>query len=465
MARVKRGARTKASPDPRRHAIEVVSMALSGRAFAQDEIDARSGQLAAADRRLLTEIVCGVVRRRLTLDRVLQAFASRPIHRLDPAILQILRVAAYQVLFMDRVPPHAAVNESVRLARATGHAKASGFVNAVLRELLRSISMTDSAEGPADRLVPRDGGWLRFSRPVLPDPGDRAAHLSAAYSYPPWAVRRWIERFGEETAVEIMRASNLPPATTVRPNASRLDADALVQRLAAEGVEARALEGGRCVELPRGVVPFALESFVRGEFQPQDDSAAKVAPLLDPRPGERILDLCAAPGGKATHLAELAQGKARIDAVDVSRDKLALLEANLSRLGLKGVECFASDGAAFARERPGAYDAVLVDAPCSNSGVLRRRVEARWRLNRSVIEELVVMQWELLGAAVAALKPGGRLVYSTCSLEREENQDMTQRAADTFGLDVVEETQTLPSREHDGAYAALLRKPEGDTTP
>lgn len=465
MAKRKRAGASRASPDPRRHAIEVASLALSGRAFVQEEINARSAQLSPPDRRLLAEIAYGVVRRRLTLDCVLEAFSSRPLKRVEPAVLQTLRAAAFQILFMDRVPPHAAVNEAVRLTRATGHGNATGFVNAVLRQILRSARRTASAHGEPECRVPRDEGWALFSKPVLPSAKDRAAYLSAAYSYPEWAVRRWVERFGEEQAVEIMRVSNLPPRPSLRPNVSRLDADTLVQRLAEEGVDAHVAEGGRVVELPPGANLLELEAFARGDFQPQDDSAARVAPLLGPRPGERILDLCAAPGGKATHLAELSGGKARVDAVDLSREKLQLLRANLQRLGLEGVDCIAGDAAAFARERPGAYDAALLDAPCSNSGVLRRRAEARWRLSEQSVRELVEMQANLLDAAAAALKPAGRLVYSTCSLEPEENQEAARRVADARGLEIAEEIQTLPTPEHDGAYAALLRRREGNPAP
>lgn len=449
------------SPNPRRHAIEVVSLALEGKAFAQDEMERRlrTSRISDADRRLLHEIAYGVIRRKASLDCALAAVLTRSLADVQPAVLQILRTAAFQMLFMDRVPPYAAVSEAVELARATGHARAAGFVNAALRKLAREARRSDEPEGPEDRRIPRDEGWVGFPKAVLPDPSQRAEFLAAAYSYPAWAVRRWLDRYGEETAVRIMRVMNKVAPVSVRPNYSRLGPGELREKLAAEGVDARPSASGRTLVLPHNVHFSALASFAEGDFQPQDDAASLAAPMLAPQPGERVLDLCAAPGGKATHLAELLRGEGRIDAVDVSEEKLNHLRLNLRRLGLKGVECFAANGAAFAKARAGTYDAALVDAPCSNSGVLRRRVEARWRLGEEALKELAAIQHALLAAAAEALKPGGRLLYGTCSLEPEENQETARWGAGTCGLTLEREEQLLPCEQHDGAYFALMRKP------
>ena len=455
--------RGRPSRDPRRNAVEVISLALDGHAFAQDELDerGRAGGLSDADRRLMAEIAYGVIRRRMTLDSVLAAVSTRPLKDMDPALLQVMRVGACQILFMDRVPDHAAVNESVRLARSTGHARGAGFVNAVLRQLTRVARKTDWPEGPPDHCVPGPrGGWITFTRSVLPPPTDRTAHLAAAYSLPEWVAHRWIARFGEDEAIGLMKLANRPAPASVRPNRLRASAEQLKTRLAEEGVAAAVSPSGRTLRLPAHTNPAQLAAFERGELQPQDDSAAAVAPFLVPRPGERILDLCAAPGGKTTHIAELMNDEGVLIAVDVSRRKLRRLCENVRRLGLAVVECVASDGVRFASDHPGEFDAVLVDAPCSNSGVLRRRVEARWRLNDTSLGELTEIQRRLLQAAAATVRVGGRLVYSTCSLEPEENEDLVRQCLGSAEMALEREQQILPSETADGAYMARLRKGE-----
>ena len=449
-------------PNPRRRAMEIISRALDGNGFAQDllEVSAARDGFGDADRRLVAEMVYGVIRRKATLDAVLQAMSSRPLDRIEPAALQALRLGAYQLVFMDRVPPHAAVSESVRLTRATGHSGASGFVNAVLRQMLRSGQRSRAPRQPVAHCVPLDtGGWYCWTRPVLPDAANRDAHLAAAYSYPEWIVSRWTARYGEGRAVELMRLMNRPAATHVRANTLRTTPEDLLARLADEGVRAEQDAEGRTLRLPRGANPASTAAFRKGLMQPQDASAAAVAPFLDARPGETVLDLCASPGGKTCHLAELMRNQGRIVAVDVTERKLQRIRDNVSRLGIDVVECVESSGVTYASACGEVFDAVLVDAPCTNTGVLHRRAEARWRLNDRSVAELSVRQDSLLRAGLHAVRPGGRLVYSTCSLEPEENGRMVGTC--TAGSEVVleEEKHVLPSDDGDGLYMARLRKP------
>ena len=456
--------RAKPSRNPRRLAVEIISAALSGRAFAQDEIDAalRSGALSEPDQRLLARMTYGVIRRRLTLDTVIAALSSRPLDKMDPAIRHILRLGAYQILFMDRVPPHAAVNESARLARATGHARATGFVNAALRRLLRVARRTDEPEGPVGRRIPAEGGgWIEFSVPALPNPADRPAFLAVAYSFPQWLVERWIGRYGENRCVELMAQANRPAVTFVRPNPTKNTAEELVALLAEEGVEAWPSESGRTLRLAARVNVARLKAFHAGRFQPQDDSSAAAALLLDARPGETVLDLCASPGGKTTQIAEQMNGRGELVAVDVSEEKLRRVRENLRRLGLAGVACVASDGIRFAEQNPERFDAALVDAPCSNSGALGRRPEARWRMDEKALTELARLQAALLRGGIQAVRPGGRLVYSACSIEPEENGEIVRSVFPDTGVLLEKEVEVLPSDQGDGAYAALLRKPLG----
>ena len=448
------------SCNPRRHAIEVVSLALDGRAFAQDEIDSRirAGGLSEPDGRLLAQIAFGVIRRRLTLDTILAALIGRPLDRLDPAVLQILRVGAFQIVFLDRVPPHAAVNESVSLARATGHAKAAGLVNAVLRRLTRIGRKTEGACLESPRRLPLDElRGVTFGVDVFPTPDDRSAYLAAIHSFPPDLVLKWTQRLGEPEAVRIMRIANAPAPLSLRPNTAKTTVEELAAELAQHGVHAQASASGRTLRLPVYTRVTDLKAFREGRAQPQDDSAAAVVPFLDPRPGEDVLDLCAAPGGKTTQIAERLNGEGALVAVDVSQDKLARVQENMERLGLPPAACVEADGVKFAEQWRRRFDAVLVDVPCSNSGVLRRRPEARWRLSRKALKELTTAQVALLRAGLQTLREGGRLVYSTCSIEPEENGELVRGVLADSAFRVEGEVEILPSDEADGAYMALIR--------
>jgi len=415
-----------------------------------------------ADRRLLRDIVYGVIRRRGTLDAVIAAYASRPTGEMDGVVLDILRLGVYELLFHQRVPAHAAVNEAVRLARAAGLPSATPFVNAVLRAVSGGLRIADSPDPalPDSSLVLGPGRIAIFDRPILPPAENRVERLAVLHSYPPWLIRRWLDRYGEDRTREMCEICNEPPALFARPNSLRTDVAGLVGKLAEEGIAAEPVPGGRTVRLPLRTKVKALRSFAEGLFQVQDDSAARVAPFLAPRPGERVLDLCAAPGGKCCHAAELMQNRGEIVAVDIEGHRLERVVENALRLGISIIATVEADGVQFAREHRGEFDRVLIDAPCSNTGVLRRRVEARWRLSDAVIERLAAAQRALLEAGLRALKPGGTLVYSTCSLEPEENAEVVNavlEAVPGFRLDAVEEV--LPSRDGgDGlAMARIVR--------
>jgi 16S rRNA (cytosine967-C5)-methyltransferase len=326
------------------------------------------------DRALLTMIVYGATRHRLTLDAIAKAASGRKT--IDEALLPILRVALYQLIFLTKIPPHAAVNEAVEEARRAAP-KATAFVNAVLRG--------------AQRLAP---GPNPLPRPGLPDLGlkvklwgeDVAERLSVAYSHPEWLVRRWLGHGWPVEKVEaICAADNIPPVVTVAGTAVSGD--------------------------PRNIAGFR-----EGKVWVQDETASRVAPLLDPKPGETILDLCAAPGGKSAHLASLTTGV--IVAVDQSMERVRLVRDSCRAFTNVRIVC--ADG-----RRPPLrpiFDAVLADVPCSNTAVLGRRADARWRLKPGDVAQLRPLQDALLDAAAAVLKKSGRIVYSTCSLEPDENE-------------------------------------------
>ena len=453
-----------ASPNPRRHALEVISQALSpsGRGFARDLLDDRFTRvrLKPEDARLAAELTLGVIRRLGTLDAVLSAYSQQPLRDLEPAVHQILRLGLYQILFLDRVPAHAAVDESVRLARATGKKRATGYVNGVLRAIAREVAFPREPDParPRESFELKPGRACAFPRPVLPLPTRYAAWLAASCSVPEWLAARWLARHGTTRARELCRIANETPPLFVRPNARKVSIEQLIDRLAEEGVTAVPSRSGRTLRLPLHTVVRRLQCLREGLFQVQDESSAAVAPFLGPQPGESILDLCAAPGGKSCHMAELMECRGQIVAVDSSARRLQRVVENMRRLDLPVIATVESDGANFAVQHRGEFDRVLLDAPCSNAGVLRRRPEARWRLSDRALGELVHRQRELLSAALRCLKPGGTLVYSTCSLEPEENGELVEavlRGAVAFRLD--EQCEILPaSGGGDGAFMARI---------
>lgn len=353
--------------------------------FVDEALEAqRTAALSRRDRALLTTLVYGATRMRRPLDWLIDRCADR-VH---PEIRQHLRIALFQIRYLSRIPRHAAVNEAVELAKGVS-ARSAGFVNAVLRKA-------------ADLELPEH------------PPGLRASH-------PDWLVERWRKRF--KNWEEILEADNAVLPVTVRPNPLRSKGS----------VDP---EGG----------PASDPRFAAGEYTVQDETSMKVAPLLGPKPDERVLDLCAAPGGKTTHLAELMGGKGRVVAVDLP-DRIGLVAESAKRLGLENVECVAGDGATVSFREP--FDAILLDAPCSNTGVLSRRPDVRWRVREKDIAGAAELQGKLLRNAARLLRPGGRLVYSTCSLEPEENR------IDLAGFRVVQEELTLPTDRRSGGYQAL----------
>ncbi|MCG8403436.1 MAG: 16S rRNA (cytosine(967)-C(5))-methyltransferase RsmB [Firmicutes bacterium] len=357
------------------------------------------------DRAFVTELVYGTLRARNTLDWALRRYLSRPLSDVPVAIRNILRLGAYQALFMDRVPDPAAVNESVKLARRYGHAGTVKFVNGVLRNLAR---------GKAEI--------------IYPDPvKDPAGYIALRHSHPEWIVRRWLACYGFAGTEALCRANNRPAPNTVRVNTLKTKTQTLVETLAGLGVSAqKAKYAGDCLLLEGFVALDRLAPFREGLFQAQDEGSILAGQAVDPAPGARVIDVAAAPGGKSTHLAQIMRNRGEILALDVHRHKINLIRDNCRRLDVEIVNPVQLD----ARAIPDAYDIwadyVLVDAPCSGLGVLRRRPDARWRKEEGQISRLAQLQRQILDAAAKTVKPGGVLVYSTCTITVEENLGQIQ---------------------------------------
>jgi 16S rRNA (cytosine967-C5)-methyltransferase len=384
-----------------------ILLAAEGRGAYTDrllETRLRESGLAGNDAALATSLVQGTLRHRALLDHHVAALVRDGIDRLPAAIRTALRLGAYQILVLTRIPTSAAVDESVELAKRYGHPGTAGLTNAVLRRL---------AAGERAPLPDRDS--------------DPVSYLAAAHSHPRWLVERWLGRYGLDDAEALMRADNAEPAVSVRPNAHRIRPGQLEDLLRSEGMDPRpGPNGGPVFLLSGGYVASRSPLFRDGLLSLQDEAEACVPLILDPRPGERVLDLCAAPGGKASQIAERVAPDGMLVAVEVQPGRARALRENLvQRLRLPRAEVVCVDGRT-PPFREGAFDRVLLDAPCTGLGVLRRRADARWRKEERGIETLAALQKDLLIHAGALTRPGGVLVYSVCSLEPEETDSVVE---------------------------------------
>ena len=452
--------------NPRRLAVSALVRVEEEDAFAQDLLERalENPRLLAADRRLVAELVYGSIRHRLTLDTLLERFSKTRLDRLDYPVLEILRTALYQIVFLDRIPPAAAVNEAVQLTKTMHFKSAGGFVNAVLRNAVRDIEDRAAEKAAAVRraVYRRAGSWCNFRSEILPSAEKSPAEfIACAHSHPVWLVERWLKRYGAEETAALCRADNDVPVITVRVNSLKTTAADVLARFTEAGVWAEPGNLPVSIRLPSHVRVDELPGFAEGLFVVQDEGAMLVAPFLGVQPGQKVLDLCAAPGGKTTHLAEIMGDRGEITAMDLSAERVKMIEENCRRLGLSCVRTVTADAArpeGLPEALRGTFDAVLLDAPCSNTGVLARRPEARWRLDPEAIAECAARQGVLLRAALSAAKPGAAVVYSTCAIEPEENEAVVRAAlAETQGLGLEEEKLLLPRASVGGGYMARLR--------
>lgn len=423
----------------RRCAFGVLRRTFEKGAYADRALDAeaRRARLDARDRALAMRLAYGSVQRRATLDHLIEALVERPVGRLDAPALAALRLGLFQLCFLDSVPDHAAVDESVELAKAGGGA---GLVNAVLRRAAREAA-----------------GLLAGLDDSEP------AGAAVRHSLPEWIARMWWDAFGPGEARALMAASNRPPESAVRANTLVADAATLAGDLAALGVRSRRADG-----LPEGLVledPFdaaASAPWRDGALMPQSRASMLVSRVLAPEPGERVLDLCAAPGAKATHLAALMEDRGRVVAVERRPARARALAANARRLRASSVEVRVAD----AREPQGeGYDRILVDPPCSGLGTLRSRPDLRWRAAADRVASLAGLQEAILRAAVSELRPGGVLVYSTCTMSPAENERRVDAiaAADTR-IQVDDLQSDYPLWKHPSVANHLLLLPHRDGT-
>ncbi|WP_082423294.1 16S rRNA (cytosine(967)-C(5))-methyltransferase RsmB [Paenibacillus dakarensis] len=413
--------------------------------------------LEKGDAGLATELVYGTISRLNTLDYFLDRFVKKGTTKLQPWVRALLRLSLYQIMYLDRIPDHAVVSEAVKLAKKRGHQGISGMVNGVLRNILRQKEEL-----------------------VIPENLPPAEAISLRHSHPKWLVERWIEQYGVEAAEAICKANNEPPAVSIRVNTTMISREAMLEEMNNGGFDA----------VPSKLSPYGIivksggnmahtDWYRDGMISIQDESSMLVAEVVDPAPGMRVLDCCAAPGGKTAHMGEIMKDDGSIIANDLHSHKQKLIAEQAERLGLDSIKTVTGNALDLAKAfEPATFDRVLLDAPCSGLGVIRRKPDLKWAKTPDDIGEIASLQRELLQSVSTLVRPGGVLVYSTCTIETRENEGAVKAfLAENPNFEVASDetdginrtvkhalprgggVQILPQHFHsDGFYIVRLRR-------
>jgi len=414
--------------------------------------------------RLATDLVFGVIRNQGCIDTVITKVSGVPKARIPAKILNILRIGVYELLFCPETPEYAIINEAANQSVEVAGKKQTAFVNAVLRNINRAIAKRSAplAEAEAQKTVPQspDKGCV-FNIELLPNPNqDFAGYLSSAFSLPDWLVSDWLVRFGEETTKGLCFASNRRPSIYIRPNTLKTNLQDLSEEFRRQEIDFEALSDESMIKLKSHCPITNLPGFSEGLFAVQDISAARVVKTLAPRPGWRVADVCAAPGTKTMQISEMMNNTGEIVATDINPGRLDKLLENCQRQSAAIVKVVEYNQVFRSSSYSRAFDAVLLDVPCSNTGVLARRCEARWRISKKSVLELAGKQAKLLQAVIPLLKPRARVCYSTCSIQSEENESVTKDfLSKNNGFRLESESLILPCTgpaDHDGGYVTLL---------
>ena len=389
---------------------------------------------------LISELVYGVTTWRLTLDEIIKKYSKIKLKKISPWIINILRMGIYQIIFLDKIPKSAAVNESVNLAKRYGHSSSSNFVNAILRK----VEKTDYDD---------------FFE--IEDDIDR---ISKTTSMPKWIVEELVKGNGIKIAEQICKNSNLKPNITIRVNRLKIAKKELIQKLEQKGIECKEPENEEMntqdfLILSKVKNIENLQEFKDGFFTIQDLSAGQAAKILDPRPVEMVLDACSAPGGKTTYLAELMENKGKIKAWDIHEHRTKLVEQNANRLGINIIETQVKDATQYDKNLDEKFDKILLDVPCLGIGVIKRKPDIKWQRKPEDIEEITLIQRKILEYCSKYLKKGGTLVYSTCSILKEENEEIVIKFLSEnkqFEIDGENMVNILPNKEKDGFFICKI---------
>ena len=392
----------------------------------------KENEVSAEEKKFTSALVYGVLDRKITLDYVLSRFMKTPIKKTAPFTLSVLRTAIYQIMFMDKIPESAAVNEAVKLIKKSKENRNAGFVNAVLRNVLRE-----------ENLLPQ---------------GDTPKDLSIIYSCPLWIVQSFVKDYGTSVATELLKESLKAPKVNIRVNNTRITSDELLKKLIDSGIDIENGDTENCLVFNKGTAVAENEFFRDGFYHVQDTASQKAALVLAPKKGERILDMCAAPGGKSFTMAEIMENSGEIISCDMYEHKLKLISDSAERLGLDIIKPTLNDATRFNPDL-GEFDAILCDVPCSGLGVIRRKPEIKYKPQED-FSQLEKIQQDILCCAVKYLKKGGRILYSTCTLRKGENEENVAKFLSSHSEFKIEYEHTfMPHTDNtDGFYCALLVK-------
>lgn len=402
-----------------------------------EEIKENRKKLEEKDIGLISEIIYGVTSWRLTIDEIIKKYSKIKIKKISPWILNILRMGIYQIIFLDKIPKSAAVNESVNLAKRYGHSSSSNFVNAILRKVEKS----DYEE------------FFQID--------DNIEKISKTTSMPIWIIEELLKNNNIETVEQICKNSNLKPKITIRINNLKTNKKEIEQKLKGKNIEYKETEYEDFLILEKIKNVENLDLFKEGLFTIQDISAGQTAKILNPQKGEYILDACAAPGGKTTYMAEIMENEGQIFAWDIYEHRTKLIEENAKRLGIEIIKTEVKDASIYNEKLKEKFDKILLDVPCLGIGVIKRKPDIKWQRNIEDIKEITNIQVKILENCSRYLKKGGELVYSTCSILKQENENTIfnfLKENDTF--DIVENSMTniLPDNEKDGFFICKLKK-------
>ena len=402
-----------------------------------DELNKNRKQLIEKDIGLISELVYGVTTWRLTLDTIIKKYSKIRLKKISPWILNILRIGIYQIIFLDKIPKSAAVNESVKLAKRYGHLSSSNFVNAILRKIEKK---------DFDELYQIKNDIERISKTT---------------SMPEWMIKELLKNNNIEVVKQICENCNIKPKITIRVNSLKTTVNELIQILKEKHIECQKTNYENFVIINQIKNIENLDTFKQGLFTIQDISAGLTASILAPKKGEYILDACSAPGGKTTFLAELMQNEGKIEAWDIHEHRTKLVDENAKRLGLSIIQTKVKDATIYNKELTETFDKILLDVPCLGIGVIKRKPDIKWQRNHEDIIEITNIQKSILKNCSQYLKKGGYLVYSTCSIFTEENEKIIEdflSQNDEFEIFENNVVNFLPDKEKDGFYICKLRK-------
>lgn len=393
--------------------------------------------LINVEKALASELVYGVLTWKLTLDEIIKEYSSIRLKKISPWILNILRIGIYQIVFLDKIPPSAAVNESVNLAKKYGHEASSKFVNAILRKIEKN---------EMDKLLE----YLKTK------PYTETELISIVTSHPVWMVEELLKDYDKKFVVELLNANNITPGVTLRVNSLKTSREELLKLLELKNIEC---EMGK---LPNSIYVKKMTDFSGQLFSVQDEAAQMACLKLEAKPGEAVLDACSAPGGKTTYLAELMKNQGVIDAWDMHPHRVKLVEDAAHKLGISIIHTEVKDASVYHASYEKKYDKILLDVPCSGLGVIRKKPDIKWTRKVEDIQELSSIQEKILNMCASYLKPGGKTVYSTCTVIKKENEEQIEKFLNGHSdFHLVEKVNLYPNIDGtDGFFIAVLSRDE-----